>query len=301
MILSHNILMIGSPGSGKTMLARRMPSILPNMTFDEALEVSKIHSVAGLLPPDASLVTQRPFRAPHHSISSTSLIGGGKIPKPGEVSLAHLGVLFLDELPEFSKNALEVLRQPLEDGFALISRVNASITYPCRVMLIAAANPCKCGFYLDETRECTCNSQEVRNYLGKLSGPLLDRLDIQIEVPTLKYQELNEEQEKNETSREIRNRVNRARAIQQKRFTGKAVYCNAQMSQAMINRYCRLGTEESSLLAEAFMKLNLTARAHNRILKVARTIADLEGAESINTVHIAEAIQYRALDRNLFR
>lgn len=297
----HNCLMIGSPGSGKTMLARRMPSILPDMTFEEALEVSKIHSVAGLLPSDASLATQRPFRAPHHSISSTSLIGGGKIPKPGEVSLAHLGVLFLDELPEFSKSALEVLRQPLEDGFALISRINASITYPCRTTLIAAANPCKCGFYLDDTRECTCTSQEVKNYLGKLSGPLLDRLDIQVEVPTLKYQELSGEQEKTESSREIRNRVNKAREIQQKRYAGKNIYCNAQMSQSMIKQYCRLGEEESALMWEAYHKLNLTVRAHNRILKVSRTIADLEGAENINSQHIAESIQYRALDRSLFR
>lgn len=297
----HNCLMIGSPGCGKTMLARRMPSILPDMTFEEALEVSKIHSVAGLLPSDVSLATRRPFRAPHHSISSTSLIGGGKIPKPGEVSLAHLGVLFLDELPEFSKNALEVLRQPLEDGFALISRINASITYPCRTTLIAAANPCKCGFYLDDTRECTCTPQEVRNYLGRLSGPLLDRLDIQVEVPTLKYEDLSEEQEKAESSVEIRSRVNKARELQQKRFSGKGIFCNAQMSHTMINQYCRLGKEESVLMWEAFLKLNLTARAHNRILKVARTIADLEGAQDINRVHIAEAIQYRALDRNLFR
>lgn len=297
----HNCLMIGSPGSGKTMLARRMPSILPDMTFEEALEVSKIHSVAGLLPPDASLVTRRPFRAPHHSISSTSLIGGGKIPKPGEVSLAHLGVLFLDELPEFSKNALEVLRQPLEDGLVLISRVNASITYPCRTMLIAAANPCKCGFYLDESRECTCTSQEVKNYLGKLSGPLLDRMDIQVEVPTLNYRELSEEQEKSEASAEIRSRVNKAREIQQKRFSGKGIYCNAQMSQSMVNRYCRLGKEESALMWEAYQRLNLTVRAHNRILKVSRTIADLEGVEDIKPHHIAEAIQYRALDRTLFR
>lgn len=297
----HNVLMIGSPGSGKTMLARRMPSILPDMTFEEALEVSKIHSVAGLLPADTSLATRRPFRAPHHSISSISLIGGGKIPKPGEVSLAHLGVLFLDELPEFSKNALEVLRQPLEDGFAMISRINASITYPCRTTLIAAANPCKCGFFLDDTRECTCSPQEIKNYLSKLSGPLLDRLDIQVEVPTLKYQELSEEQEKAESSREIRKRVNRARALQQKRFSGKGVYCNAQMTHTMINQYCRLGKVESALMWEAYLKLNLTARAHNRILKVARTIADLDEAENINCVHIAEAIQYRALDRNLFR
>jgi len=296
----HNLFMIGSPGCGKTMLARRMPSILPDMTFEEALEVTKIHSVAGLLPPDTSLVTQRPFRAPHHTISSTSLVGGGRIPKPGEVSLAHLGVLFLDELPEFGKSALEVLRQPLEDGFALISRVNASITYPCRTTLIAAANPCKCGFYLDETRECVCTRQEVRGYLGRLSGPLMDRLDIQVEVPTLKYDEL-EEGKTSEPSRVIRERVNRARSIQQRRFTEKGIYCNAQLTPSMIRRYCKLGKEESALLRDAFSRLGFTARSHNRILKVARTIADLEGSDDIGTIHIAEAIQYRALDRNLFR
>lgn len=295
----HNCLLLGSPGSGKTMLARRVPSILPDMTFEEALEVSKIHSVAGLLPPNTSLVTQRPFRAPHHTISSTSLIGGGKIPRPGEVSLAHLGVLFLDELPEFSKNALEVLRQPLEDGFALISRVNASIVYPCRTTMIAAANPCKCGFFLDETHECSCTPQVIRSYLGKLSGPLMDRLDIQVELPTLKYHEL-EEQNRAEPSSRIKERVNKARRIQQKRFAGKGIYCNGQMTAAMIGKYCKLGREETALMREAFTRLGFTARSHNRVLKVARTIADLEGAKNINTIHISEAIQYRALDRNLF-
>lgn len=295
----HNCLMIGSPGCGKTMLARRMPSILPDMTFEEALEVSKIHSVAGLLPPGTSLVTKRPFRAPHHTISSTSLIGGGRIPKPGEVSLAHLGVLFLDELPEFGKNTLEVLRQPLEDGFALISRINASITYPCRATLIAAANPCKCGYYLDGSRECTCSQQDVKGYLGRLSGPLLDRLDIQVEVPTLKYNELDDS-EPAESSAKIRERVNRARAVQQNRYMENGIYCNAQITPAMIRQYCRLGKQESILLRNAFTALGLTARSHNRILKVARTIADLEGADAIDTCHLAEAIQYRTLDRNLF-
>lgn len=296
----HNLLMIGSPGSGKTMLARRMPSILPDLTFEEALEITKIYSVAGLLPPDSSLVKKRPFRAPHHTISAVSLVGGGKIPKPGEVSLAHLGVLFLDELPEFSKNVLEVLRQPLEDGFVHISRINASITYPCSTTLIAAANPCRCGFYLDETRECTCTPQEVKNYLGKLSGPLLDRIDIQVDVPTLKYSELGGE-EKAEPSKEIRRRVNKARNIQRERFKQTGIYCNAQMTAAMVRKYCRLGKEESDLLREAFSALGLTARSHNKILKVARTIADLEGAENINAVHISEAIQYRILDRNLYK
>ncbi len=296
----HNCLMIGSPGSGKTMLARRMPSILPDMTFEEALEVTKIYSVAGLLPPEMSLVSRRPFRAPHHTISSTSLIGGGRIPRPGEVSLAHLGVLFLDELPEFGKNALEVLRQPLEDGVAMISRVNASISYPCRTTLIAAANPCRCGYYLDETRECTCTPKEVRGYLGKLSGPLMDRLDIQVEVPSLKYDEIDNEASC-EPSYIIRERVNRARKLQQQRFAGKGIFCNAQMTPSMIRQFCHIGREESRLLRDAFSHLGLTARSHNRILKVARTIADLDGIETIGTVHIAEAIHYRALDRNLFK
>lgn len=296
----HNLIMIGSPGSGKTMLARRMPSILPDLSFDEALEITKIYSVAGLLPPDSSLVTKRPFRAPHHTISPISLIGGGRIPKPGEVSLAHLGVLFLDELPEFGKNTLEVLRQPLEDGFVHISRINASITYPCNTTLIAAANPCRCGFYLDETRECTCTLQEVKAYLGRLSGPLLDRIDIQVDVPTLKYSEL-ESESVSEPSGVIRKRVNKARDIQRKRFAQTGIYCNAQMTSPMVRKYCRLGKKESDLLREAFSTLGLTARSHNKILKVARTIADLEGSENINALHISEAIQYRILDRNLYK
>lgn len=296
----HNLLMIGSPGSGKTMLARRMPSILPDLSFEEALEISKIYSVAGLLPPDSSLVTKRPFRAPHHTISAISLIGGGRVPKPGEVSLAHLGVLFLDELPEFGKNTLEVLRQPLEDGFVHISRINASITYPCSTTLVAAANPCKCGFYLDDSRECTCTPQEVKAYLGRLSGPLLDRIDIQVDVPTLKYSELDSEAA-SECSGTIRDRVNKARTIQRKRFLETGIYYNAQMTSPMVRKYCRLKKEESELLREAFSSLGLTARSHNKILKVARTIADLEGAEDINAMHISEAIQYRILDRNLYR
>ena len=281
------------------MLARRMPSILPDLSFDEALEITKIYSVAGLVPPDSSLVTKRPFRAPPHTVSAISLIGGGRIPKPGEVSLAHLGVLFLDELPEFGKNALEVLRQPLEDGFVHISRINASITYPCNTTLIAAANPCRCGFYLDDTRECTCSQQEVKTYLGRLSGPLIDRIDIQVDVPTLKYSELHSETA-SEPSSAIRKRVNKARNIQRKRFSQAGIYCNAQMTSPMVRKYCRLGKEESELLREAFAALGLTARSHNKILKVARTIADLDGAENINAVHISEAIQYRILDRNLY-
>ncbi|HZK26591.1 MAG TPA: YifB family Mg chelatase-like AAA ATPase [Thermoclostridium sp.] len=296
----HCVLMVGSPGCGKTMLARRMPSILPDMTFEEAIEVTKIHSVSGLLAPGSSLVRKRPFRDPHHTISAIALVGGGRIPKPGEISLAHLGVLFLDELPEFGNNTLEVLRQPLENGFVHISRINASITYPCNTMLIAAANPCKCGFYLDDTRECTCTPREVRNYLGRLSGPLLDRMDIQVDVPSLKYSEL-ESETPGESSKIIRERVNKARDIQRRRLSGTGMYCNAQMSSPMVRKYCPLGKEESRVLKGAFTSLSLTARSHNRILKVARTIADIEGTENINVVHISEAIQYRMLDRDYFR
>lgn len=294
----HNCLMIGSPGSGKTMLARRLPTILPAMTFEEALEVTKIHSIAGTLSDSVSLITKRPFRAPHHTISNVSLIGGGKYPKPGEISLAHFGVLFLDELPEFDKNALEVLRQPLEDGTVTIARVNATFTYPARTTLICAANPCKCGNYLDETKECTCTPKQIQQYLGKLSGPLLDRIDLHVEVPSVKFSELQSRDE-GEKSSVIRERVNKARKIQLERYKGLNIYSNAELTPALIKKYCKLDNQCSEILKNAFERLGLSARAHNRILKVARTIADIEGSENICKEHLLEAIQYRSLDRKM--
>lgn len=295
----HNCLMIGSPGSGKTMMARRLPSILPNVTFEEALEVTKIHSIAGILPANTSLITTRPFRSPHHTVSAVSLVGGGRIPKPGEISLAHYGVLFLDELTEFQKLALEVMRQPLEDGEVSISRVNASLTYPSRFMLIASMNPCKCGFLLDPSKHCTCTPNEVQHYISKISGPLLDRIDMHIEVAPVKYKELDSSTG-GDSSTEIRNRVNKARKIQIERYKGTKVFCNAQLSTSLLQKYCKLGEEERTLLRNAFEKMGLSARAHNRILKVSRTIADLDGSENIKTPHIAEAIQYRSLDRKFW-
>ncbi|HHV29854.1 YifB family Mg chelatase-like AAA ATPase [Acetivibrio mesophilus] len=292
----HNCLMIGSPGCGKTMIAKRLPTILPFMTFEEALEVTKIHSIAGNLPANTSLITQRPFRAPHHSISNVSLIGGGKIPKPGEISLAHYGVLFLDELPEFNKDALEVLRQPLEDGVVTISRINATLTYPARTTLICAANPCKCGNYLEDAKECTCTPKQIQQYLGKISGPLLDRIDLHIEVASVKYKDL-ESQEEGEKSSVIRERVNRTRKIQQERYKGLGIFSNAELSPSMIKKFCKLDDNCKGILRNAFDKLGLSARAHNRILKVARTIADMQESENIKANHLLEAIQYRSLDR----
>ena len=293
----HNLLMMGPPGSGKTMLAKRLPTVLPKMTFGEAIETTKIHSVAGVLGPGSALVVYRPFRSPHHTISDAGLIGGGTIPRPGEVSMSHNGVLFLDELPEFKKNALEVMRQPLEDGIVTISRVLTSLTYPSRFMLVAALNPCPCGYLTDPKHDCTCSSVQIQRYMAKISGPLLDRIDIHIEVPPLSYQELTDRSPA-EQSVHIRARVNRARSLQQERFGRSKIFCNAQMDTRQLRAHCKIQPDSHALLEKAINKLGLSARAYTRILKVARTIADLDAQESISAAHIAEAIQYRSLDRH---
>ena len=292
--------MTGSPGSGKTMLARRMPSILPDLTFNEALEVTKIHSVAGVLPKDVPILTSRPYRAPHHTVSTSSLVGGGRIPKPGEISLAHFGVLFLDELPEFNKSTLEVLRGPLEDRTVTISRVNASLSYPCNFMFVASMNPCPCGYYGSKEKECTCTPLAISRYMGKISGPLLDRIDIQIEVTQVKYQKL-ESDEKIETSSQIKQRVDKARKLQQERYKEYGIYSNAELTPKLIEKYCKLDNEGKKILQNAFEKLGLSARAHGRILKVARTIADLDESKNIKSKHLAEAILYRSLDRKYWK
>ena len=296
---NHNVLLIGSPGTGKTMLAQRMPSILPDLSFDEALEVTKIHSIAGLLPKDQPLILNRPFRSPHHTISSAGLSGGGSTPKPGELSLAHNGILFLDELPEFRRDSLEVLRQPLEDGNVTISRVNATLTYPCNIMLIASMNPCKCGYFGDSRRQCTCTPTQVNRYRSRISGPLLDRIDIQVEVSNVDYEDLSST-ENTETSAEIKKRENKTPKLQLERYKDYNIYSNSQLDAGMLKKFCPLGEEENAILRAAFDNLGLSARAHSRILKVARTIADLEGSENIKSEHIAEAIQYRSLDRKYF-
>lgn len=292
----HNILFIGSPGAGKSMLANRLPTILPDMTFEEMLDTTKIHSIAGILPKDSPLVTQRPFRAPHHTVSPAGLSGGGTIPHPGEISLAHNGVLFLDELPEFSRTAMEILRQPLENGTVTISRVHASLTYPCSVMLVAAMNPCPCGYFGHPTRECTCSKQTVAKYLAKVSGPLLDRLDLHVEVPPVEFEALSSE-EKSETSADIKKRVDNVRHIQNERFKGTDVTCNARITPAMINKVCPLEDKAKAVIKSSFERLGLSARAYAKILKVARTIADMAGAEVIDQNHLFEAIQFRSLDR----
>ncbi len=292
----HNLLMLGPPGSGKTMLAKRIPTVLPEMNFDEAIETTKIYSVVGMVPENTSLIAVRPFRSPHHTISDAGLIGGGNVPKPGEISLAHNGVLFLDELPEFKKNVLEVLRQPLEDGNVTISRAVTSITYPARFMLVSAMNPCPCGFYGDAGKPCTCTPQQVQRYRSRISGPLLDRIDIQIEVPAVRYKELSAEYG-GEPSGNIRDRVNEAREMQAGRYKRSKTACNARMSAKQISTHCKVDEGGHKLLENVVDKLGMSARAHARILKVARTIADLEESESIKPHHLSEAIQYRSLDR----
>lgn len=296
---AHNVIMIGPPGSGKTMLARRIPGILPPMTLEEALEVTKLYSVIGRLPAKASLITTRPFRSPHHTVSNAGLIGGGSIPQPGEVSLAHHGVLFLDELPEFKRDVLEVLRQPLEDGVVTISRAAGSLSYPAQFILVGAMNPCPCGFLTDPSKNCTCSPSAIQRYLMRISGPLLDRIDLHIEVPRLKQEELLGKPSSS-SSAETRQRVTQARQKQQKRFRGLGIFANGQMKSRHIREFCKVDSQGMALLRTAVQQLNLSARAYDRILKVARTIADLAGCEEIEVNHIAEAIQYRSMDRRLW-
>ncbi len=296
----HNIMMIGSPGSGKSMLAKRLPSILPDMTFDESLDTTKLYSVAGALPKNVSLIRHRPFRSPHHTVSPAGLSGGGAVPRPGEISLAHNGVLFLDELPEFSRTAMEVMRQPIEDGVITISRVAGSLTYPCSVMLVCAMNPCPCGYYGHPTRKCTCPAGVASKYLSKISGPLLDRLDIHIEVPPVDFEKLSDDG-KSESSADIKVRVNAARKIQQKRYEGTGVSCNAHMTPTMTREFCVLDAVSVKLIERAFEALGMSARAYDKILRVSRTIADLDGSEKIEARHVSEAIQFRSLDRKFWK
>ena len=293
---SHNILLIGPPGSGKSMLAKRVPSILPDMSFEEMIETTKIHSIAGALHRDG-LITVRPFRSPHHSVTAVGLGGGGTGGiRPGEVSLAHNGVLFLDELPEFTRSALEVLRQPIEDSRITISRAGQSCTYPCSIMVVAAMNPCPCGYYSDETHQCTCSPRKISNYLNKISGPLLDRFDIHVEVPPVKFDELRSD-EVSECSAEIKKRVDAARDIQRERFKNSKTTSNSRINAAELSQFCLIDKEAEKVLRDAFEKLNMTARAYDRVLKVARTVADLEQSEIIRSYHVLEAVQYRSLDR----
>jgi len=293
---SHNMLMIGPPGSGKTMLARRIPTILPEMSFDEALQTTRIHSAVGLLNHGQSLIATRPFRSPHHTLSDVAMVGGGAVPKPGEVSLTHNGVLFLDELPEFKRNVLEVLRQPLEDGSVTISRALTSITYPASIMLVCAMNPCPCGYLGDARHQCTCSPFQVHRYRQRVSGPLLDRIDIHVEVPAVPYKDLSTDY-CGETSEHIRKRLQGARQVQIERFRKDGIYSNAKMRSKHIKKYCVLNPDAQSIIETAMHKLGLSARAYTRILKVSRTIADLAGSDDINAEHISEAIQYRTLDR----
>ncbi len=294
----HNILMIGPPGAGKTMIAQRIPTVLPEPVFEESLEITRIYSSAGLLGNNGSLVSTRPFRAPHHTVSDAGLIGGGKIPRPGEVSLAHNGVLFLDELPEFKKNVLEVLRQPLEDGQVTISRSQLSLTFPARFTLVAAMNPCPCGYRGHHNQQCQCQALSVQRYWGKISGPLLDRIDIHVEVPAVEWQEMTSKTD-GESSASLRERVVGARNIQLRRLAGTGIYCNAQMSNRHMKEFCAPGEQSLKVMERAVERLGLSARAYHRILKISRTIADLDAEEAITPAHVAEAIQYRTLDRRI--
>lgn len=295
----HNVIMIGAPGSGKSMLAKRIPSILPTMTFEESIETTNVYSIAGMVDKDSPLVTRRPFRSPHHTVSTAGLTGGGGIPRPGEISLAHNGLLFLDELAEFNRMTLEVLRQPIEDQKVSISRASGTVTYPCSIMLVAAMNPCPCGYYGHPTKKCVCTKKQVSQYLSKISGPLLDRFDLHIEVAPVEYEHLASTQ-KEEPSAKVRERVQRAREIQNQRFRGTGITCNARITPDILREVCVLTPAANDLLKDVFERLGLSARAYDKILKVARTVADMDGSREIDRAHISQAVRYRTLDRKFW-